>query len=203
MPGQATWSPLLSTASLSWSTTGKRSETYYPIAVADGKFHCIILKGDDRYPYFPRPLLSEFELEVPVSSSTTERGAAEGEASDKIRQLEEQHLRLAALHALASDAQAATRTGAAQRAALARQELEIDKVLLQLLAAECVEAEERGMKCLEIVGLMRDRSGRMLDAAAKVAGRFGRDTLRAKIRDVEERRVVGLEGGDDGDGEPV
>ena len=49
------------------------------------------------------------------------------------------------------------------------------------------------MKALEIVGLMRDRSGKMLEAAVKVASRFGRDALGEKIRELAERRMVGLD----------
>jgi len=53
------------------------------------------------------------------------------------------------------------------------------------------------MRALEIVQLMRDRTGKMLEAAGKVAARFGRDVLGEKIREVAERRLVGLEGEDD------
>lgn len=100
-------------------------------------------------------------------------------------------MRQSVLQALAADTAGATRSTAGQRAALAQGELEIDKVLLQLLAAECVAGEERGMKCLELIGLMRDKSGRMLEAAGKVAGRFGRGVLREKIAEVEEGMLLG------------
>ncbi|KAK5112834.1 DNA polymerase alpha accessory factor Mcl1, partial [Cryomyces antarcticus] len=83
------------------------------------------------------------------------------------------------------------------RTELSRRELEVDKMLLQLLAAECREGEDRGMKALEVVGLMRDRSGRMLEAAGKVAARFGRDILGEKITQLAERRLVGLNDDDD------
>lgn len=76
-----------------------------------------------------------------------------------------------------------------QRSLLARLELEMDKTLLQLLAVECREGEERGMRALEMVELMRDRSGRMMEAAGKVAERYGRTILGEKIREVGERRV--------------
>lgn len=83
-------------------------------------------------------------------------------------------------------------TGAhAQRSLLARLELEMDKTLLQLLAVECREGEERGMRALEMVRLMRDRTGRMMEAAGKVAERYGRTVLGDKIREVGERRVAG------------
>jgi chromosome transmission fidelity protein 4 len=61
--------PLLDTTLLDRLATGRKQESYFPIAVADERFHCIILKGGDTYPYFPRPLLSEFDFEVPLTSA--------------------------------------------------------------------------------------------------------------------------------------
>ena len=49
------------------------------------------------------------------------------------------------------------------------------------------------MKALEIVKMMRDRTGRMLEASAKVAGRYGLGVLEGRIREVAERRMDGLE----------
>src|ERR1700712_1804491 len=68
-PSQATWVPLLDTKLLSRLASGRKTESYFPVAVADNKFHCIILKGGDQYPYFPRPLLSEFDFQIPLSSN--------------------------------------------------------------------------------------------------------------------------------------
>jgi len=90
-----------------------------------------------------------------------------------------------------------TRASHAQKGELRRLQVEADKVLLQLLAVECREGEERGMKGLEIVGLMADREGRMLEAAQKVASRYGREVLRSKIAELAERRLVGLDGDDE------
>lgn len=208
-PGGATWVPLLDSRSLARLAGGRRQETYFPVAVADGVFHAIILKGGDRYPYFPRPLLSEFVFEIPVSgfgkdagigNEGGKRGAKNGVQEEKeqteTQKLEAKHILLRTLHSLALPPPDAALTHS-QRSDLAKRELEIDKTLLQILAAECVEGEHTGMKCMEVVGLMKDRSGRMLEAAAKVAGRFGREALRERIREVEERRVVGLEGAEE------
>lgn len=220
VPGGATWVPLLDSRSLARLAGGRKQESYFPVAVAEGVFHAIILKGGDRYPYFPRPLLSEFAFEIPVSSLQNIDNSKDGgkkagkggkaaeeekEPSD-LQKLESKHILLRTLHALAQpppDTTSHTHTQTqtqTQRAALAQRELEIDKTLLQILAAECVEGEHTGMKCMELVLLMKDRSGRMLEAAAKVAGRFGREGLRERIREVEERRVVGLEGVDGEEG---
>jgi chromosome transmission fidelity protein 4 len=89
-----------------------------------------------------------------------------------------------------------------RRAALARLELDIDKALLQLLAIECRTGEERGPRALETVTLLRDRTGRMLEAAGKVAERYGRTILGEKIREVgEERLGAGLGRRNDDDDE--
>ena len=72
-------------------------------------------------------------------------------------------------------------------------------MLLQLLNVECREGEERGMKALELVKLMRDRSGRMIEAAGKVASRYERGVLEEKIAEVAERRLMGLEGEEEED----
>ena len=229
-PSRASWIPLLDTKLLPRLASGKRDEHYYPIAVADDKFHCIILKGRDQYPYFPRPLLSEFEFSVPLTSrpaASKKRAKAnedgldldddmDGEASEaededgseggtadadpdtaESRKLEQAFLLKGIQAAQLGDLVESTKSTAGQRSALSRLELDIDKTLLQLLAIECREGEDRGMRALEIVHLMRDRSGRMIEAAGKVAERYGRSVLGDKIREVGESRLAGY--GDDED----
>jgi chromosome transmission fidelity protein 4 len=212
-PSQARWVPVLDTTQLARLASGRKTETYWPVAVAQDRFHCIILKGGDKNPYFPRPLLSDFEFHIPVSappkqSRTTadgdamdEDGDEDGEDPDVVqsRALEAGFLLHTLRAAQLRDLVASTATSAAStsRAELTRHVLEADKSLLQLLAAECRAGEERGMKALELVGLMRDRSGRMIEAAQKVATRFGRDVLGQKIMELGERRLVGLDGDED------
>lgn len=218
-PSRATWIPLLDTKLLSRLASGRRQESYFPIAVADNKFHCIILKGGDQYPYFPRPLLSEFDFSIPLTSAssapkpktkskrtTNEDGdlsdmdmddSPDGEEGEETvsesRKLEQAFLLRDIQVAQMADLVEATTSTHAQRSALTRLEVEIDKTLLQLLAIECREGEDRGMRALEMVQLMRDRTGRMIEAAGKVAERYGRTILGEKIREVGEKRM----GGDD------
>lgn len=201
-PGQAKWVPLLDTTTLERLRDGKKEESYWPVAVAQEKFHCIILKGGEKYPYFPRPLLSEFDFKMPIalSAGDGEKDADGDEAMGEesgARGLEQSLVLHSTLHALLADLVSNTRASHSQKSELQRRELDIDKTLLQLLAVECREGEERGMKGLEIVGLMKDKGGRMLDAAMKVASRYGREVLRSKIGELAERRLVGLEGDDE------
>jgi chromosome transmission fidelity protein 4 len=192
---------LLDTKLLPRLASGRKHETYYPIAVADNKFHCIILKGGDQYPYFPRPLLSEFDFSIPLTSEPPKARAADPEdpnatpepedEESETRRLEQAYLLKGIFAAQMQDLVDSTSGSRAQRSALARLELDIDKTLLQYLAIECREGEDRGMRALEVVQLMRDRTGRMIEAAGKVAERYGRSILGEKIREVGEQRLGG------------
>lgn len=193
---------MLDTKLLPRLASGRKTETYFPIAVADNRFHCIILKGGEEYPYFPLPLLSEFDFSVPLTSEPPSKkpnpDAMEDEDSpdggdSEGRKLEQQYLLTRIAAAQLQDLAEATRGSHAQRSQLARLELDIDKALLQLLAIECREGEDRGMRALELVELMRDRTGRMAEAAGKVADRYGRSILAEKIRELGERRAGALE----------
>lgn len=190
-PGQSRWVPILDTKLLDRLASGRKEETYWPVAVAVGKFHCIILKGGDQYPYFPKPLLSEFDFKIPCSSFREEN--SDEPAINEGPKLEESFVRSALLFSLFDDLVSATSATHTQRSELSRREIEVDKTLLQLLNLECREGEDRGMKALEIVGLMKDQSGKMIEAAGKVAGRYGRTVLQEKIGELAEKRLMGLD----------
>ncbi|PGH06358.1 hypothetical protein AJ80_08192 [Polytolypa hystricis UAMH7299] len=200
-PGQARWVPLLDTKQLDRLAGGRKEETYWPVAVAQDAFHCIILKGGDRYPYFPRPLLSEFEFKMPISSSADKKdsGSEDDDEEDVSAQrgsstkLQEAFVRAKLGFSLLEDRVEASEGTSAEETELARKKLDIDKTLLQMLAIECRDGEERGMKALELVTMMMDRSGRMLDAASKVAQRYERFVLDERIRGLAERRLMGTE----------
>ncbi|KAI1106733.1 WD40 repeat-like protein [Jackrogersella minutella] len=202
---KASWIPLLDTKLLPRLASGRKTETYFPIAVADEKFHCIILKGGDQYPYFPRPLLSEFDFSVPLTSEPPKSKPQNPDVMDQddtpeaedddseTRKLEQQFLLKGIAAAQLQDLVDSTSGSHTQRSSLARLELEIDKTLLQFLAVECREGEDRGMRALELVELMRDRTGRIVEAAGKIAERYGRSILGEKIREVGERRANNMD----------
>ncbi|CAG8976365.1 hypothetical protein HYALB_00006138 [Hymenoscyphus albidus] len=198
-PSQAIWVPLLDTKLLSRLASGKKQESYFPVAVADNKFHCIILKGADQYPYWPRPLLSEFDFEIPISSKPKPKDDSDDVESEgnEAQKLEAQFVLSSLLAAQHQDLLDNTASSAAQRSVLSKMEFEIDKTLLQMLANECMEGEERGMRALEMVSLLRDRTGKMIIAAGKVAERYGRTVLGEKIRDLGEQRIMSMDEDED------
>jgi len=171
--------------------------------VADDKFHCIILKGGDQYPYFPRPLLSEFAFSVPLySGALAKQKSAEDDDAEMVdadaaetadeggemRKLEQQFVLGTVQSAQLHDLEHAS-SSRHVRARRDQVDMALDKTLLLMLAGECRAGEERGMRALELVGLVRDPSGRVLEAAGKVAQRYGRTVLGEKIRDLVEERV--------------
>lgn len=194
--GQAKWVPLLDTRAMDRLADGKKEESYWPVAVAGERFHCIILKGGEQYPYFPRPLLSDFGFRIPVSYHISSDDEDDKEAIH-YRSLEESYVRHSLHLSLLRDLVENTNASSRQKTELGLQEREVDKALLQLLAVECREGEERGMKALEIASLMKDRTGQMLEAASKVAQRFKRDILNEKITELGERRQIGLRDDED------
>lgn len=204
-PGQAKWVPLLDTRLLDRRADGRKQESYWPVAVDGNRFHCIILKGEEKHPYFPRPLLSDFEFKMPLSStpaSPSDPDAMDTNGnSDVLAGHEHTFVLNAVLASLIRDAIDTTRPAPSQYADLTQLEAESDKALLQLLGDECRQGEERGMKALEICTLMPNVNEKMFDFARKVAIRFGRELLAEKIDELEgmrlERKQMEAEGGAD------
>lgn len=108
--------------------------------------------------------------------------------TDSTKKLEQQYLLKGLEASLFNDLVENTSATRSQRVELGRKEVEVDKVLLQLIAAECMEGEERGMKALELAGLLSGE--KMIEAAVKIAGRYGRSVLEQKIREVAEQRLL-------------
>jgi len=184
--GQARWTPLLDTKALERLAGGRKEEKYWPVAVAQNKFHCIIHKGGEQYPYFPRPLLSEFDFKIPLTGKSTET-VAEPNGSDA---LEETYVRNSILLSLQQDSATARSLTADERMEIVERENGIDRALLQLLMMACKE-EDQAAKALEICGLFAQK--RTLDMAIKVATKYDRSVLARRIGDLRNSLVMEME----------
>ncbi len=189
VPSQARWVPLLDTTQLARLASGRKTETYWPVAVAEGKFHCIILKGADEQPYFPKPLLTEFDFQIPTSGRSVEADEDDPSPVSALaaqKKLEETFVRTRVLASMLSDLLEATKGTLTQQRKLGDLEREGDKVLIQMMDAECQTGEERGMKALELVNLFVHKE-QFLPLAKKVAGRREMHVLEDKIEDVYKK----------------
>ncbi|KMU81031.1 hypothetical protein CISG_02411 [Coccidioides immitis RMSCC 3703] len=120
-------------------------------------------------------------------------------AKDANRKLQESFVRANLESSLLEDCVEAGEGTSAQATEQRRKDVEIDKLILQMLAVECREGEERGMKAYELVTLLRDRTGKILEAASKVAQRYERFILDERIRKLAEKRLLGEDDGNDDD----
>jgi chromosome transmission fidelity protein 4 len=90
-PGQARWVPLVDTNLLA-RKEGK-VESYWPVGVGGGKFGCVILKvsllemggqniannmqGSEKEPGFPRPIVQELDVSMPLLNMSNQQGKLE------------------------------------------------------------------------------------------------------------------------------
>lgn len=126
-PGQARWVPLFDGGAAA-AGKGVKKERYWPVGVTRSHMSCIILKGNETEPWFPRPLIQEIELRMPLLGVEHTQGA-----------LEESVARGAVVNAGDPDGIIA-----------------IDKLLLQLVQGAC-KADQLG-RALDLTRLMNSTS---------------------------------------------
>ncbi|EEB05600.1 DNA polymerase alpha accessory factor Mcl1 [Schizosaccharomyces japonicus yFS275] len=180
--GQARWVPVLDTTQLERFVN--REERYWPVAVMDNQFHCIILKGALQYPYFPRPMVTEFDMRVPCTQLL-------GAEEMSVASLEEQCVRFRVLLALLDDRLAAdaededTEQSNAIALQRARLQANADKAVLQLVQKSCLE--EKNDRSLALVHrLCRPAS---VLAAQKIALHHNMTSLAEKIGEIATKNA--------------
>ncbi|GAA5924389.1 chromatin-binding protein CTF4 [Sporobolomyces koalae] len=161
-PRQARWLPALDTRTLA-RREGK-TESYWPVGLDAKAAHVVILKGEEKYPHFPTPLLQELDLQFPLLHLDITQG-----------QLEERHLRESVFTSHRRDG--APPDDYTLKSSLAREELSIDKHLLQLIQTYC--KAERLEAALDAVLLLSQPAS--LNAAMKVADFFNLPALSERI----------------------
>jgi chromosome transmission fidelity protein 4 len=75
-PGQARWVPLFDGTAAAAVKTGKR-EGYWPVGVSRTHMSCVLLRGSETEPWFPRPLIQEVDLCMPLLGLEATQGTLE------------------------------------------------------------------------------------------------------------------------------
>nr|XP_031860604.1 uncharacterized protein CI109_003935 [Kwoniella shandongensis]KAA5527676.1 hypothetical protein CI109_003935 [Kwoniella shandongensis] len=167
-PGQARWVPLLDTPSL---RREGRQENYWPVGVTATHFNCIVLKGSEKEPWFPRPLIQEVEMHMPMLNIDNQQGKLE-------ESLVRGHLTLSNLvDSPDPDADYLVK----------EREIALDKEMLQLVQGAC--KADNLQRALDITRLMHNPG--TIEAAAKVAAFYHLPGLQERIHGVKvekERR---------------
>ncbi|KAK3070402.1 hypothetical protein LTS18_015111, partial [Coniosporium uncinatum] len=146
------------------------------------------------YPSFPRPLLSDFDFEIPLSDSLAEDDdATESAAQSEVERLEEQLVRNDIQLGLFDDYAEVTRLTASERLESRTMQTARDNALLKLFVYECKLGDDRSMKAFDMLKLFKDESDSMLGKAAKAARYYGRTLLAERIDEVIESRIMGAD----------
>ncbi|KAG9103977.1 hypothetical protein FRC06_006416 [Ceratobasidium sp. 370] len=172
-PTQARWIPVLDSATLP-RRVGK-DESYWPVGLSSSHFHCLILKGQESEPGFPRPLVQDLEIRTPLL-------IAEQESGEQEEQLFRETLQLIALQ----DAQLHEEDEAEE---IIRGKLTIDKLVLQLIQGACKSGHHA--RAIDLASMLRSTDS--LDKAAKIAEFY-------RLRGLQERFVSLRESREEDDG---
>ncbi|WVQ98084.1 hypothetical protein IAU59_005206 [Kwoniella sp. CBS 9459] len=163
--GQARWVPLLDTVSL---RREGRQENYWPVGATSTHFSCVILKGSEKEPWFPRPLIQEVEMHMPLLNMDNQQGKLE-------ESLVRGHITLSAI----SDS-----TDLDAEFLIKEREVALDKELLQLVQAAC--KADNLQRALDLARLMHNTG--TIEAAAKVAAFYHLPGLQERIGGVKSEK---------------
>ncbi|KAK8847432.1 hypothetical protein IAR55_005290 [Kwoniella newhampshirensis] len=164
-PGQARWVPLLDTASL---RREGRQEIYWPVGVTATHFNCVMLKGSEKEPWFPRPLIQEVEMHMPMLNMDNQQGKLE-------ESLVRGHLTLSNLID-SSDLDVDY--------LVKEREIALDKEMLQLVQGAC--KADNLQRALDVARLMHNPG--TIEAAAKVAAFYHLPGLQERIQGVKAEK---------------
>ncbi|KZT29190.1 hypothetical protein NEOLEDRAFT_1057404 [Neolentinus lepideus HHB14362 ss-1] len=168
IPLRASWIRSLDTNTLE-RREGK-DESYWPVGVTADTFMCLIMKGRQEYPGFPRPLIQELPLRYPFRRK-----------DPKEAPLEEHLARESMLLNIKRD----TLGDELTTDEISRRELALDKELIQLIQNAC--KNDKLPRALELTAMLHHTTS--FDMATKVAGFYHLVGLQEKMEALKEDRM--------------
>lgn len=159
-PGQGRWTPVLDTMSLA-RREGKQ-ESYWPVGISANNYICIILKGGDRFPYFPTPITQDLPLQIPLLGIADSGSAGEWEA----KALQSRLLCGYSRDCLPADDALATSPAVREiKSQITMHDNEMEKSLLRLLQLACKAGRQQ--QALELARMLM--TPQALQGALKLA----------------------------------
>ncbi|KAF9194749.1 hypothetical protein BGZ51_007978 [Haplosporangium sp. Z 767] len=171
---QGQWTPILDTALVAVeSETGVRAH-YWPVGFTDTEFTCVKCRRGETEPSYPKPFVTELPLKMPTLYQESLTG-----------EHEEGWLRQKILSGLNKDEKMAMSLEQTDNV-VARKELEMDKLALQMIDLAC--RSERTQKALDLTAMLCHLKS--IDAAVKIAHHHNLHSLMERMNKVKEIKMM-------------
>ncbi|KAI8636553.1 WD40-repeat-containing domain protein [Parasitella parasitica] len=172
-PFQGRWIPVFD--GKAYATANGRTEKYWPVGVLRDRLMCVILRGSNAYPFFPRPPVKDIPLRMPLLEQSTEVG-----------DLEESVLRIETCNAHERDEAEATNTADDYADTFNESDAEMDMALLKLINIAC--KAEKVSKALDLTYILH--SSDSVDRAIKIAVFHHYTTLAEKMTKIKQAKFI-------------
>ncbi|GJJ69992.1 chromosome transmission fidelity protein 4 [Entomortierella parvispora] len=171
---QGQWTPILDTGMYHLNLEPEARPYYWPIGLTDQTMSCVrCKKGEVEPATIPKPFLTELPLKMPTLYQESASG-----------QHEEGWLRTRILSGLNKDEKIAT-TASRDDDIVARKELEMDKLVLQMIDLAC--KSDRTQKAQDLTAMLCNL--RSIDAAIKIAHHHNLHSLMERMNWVKEIKM--------------
>ncbi|KAJ2808789.1 DNA polymerase alpha accessory factor Mcl1 [Coemansia guatemalensis] len=177
----ASWVPVLDTRRLS-RERGKH-ENFWPVALSARQFIVVTCRGKSRFPPFPRPILDELDVEIPLLHADSQAGQQEAKYLAARVFCEQQQ----------GEAERTASEYPGGDTAHARDDLEQDKLLLRLIQLAC--KADKTQRAVDLALMIRLE--RSFDAALKIAIHQKQTALAERLVRIKENRFATDEYSDD------
>ncbi|KAJ2488959.1 DNA polymerase alpha accessory factor Mcl1 [Coemansia sp. RSA 2050] len=173
-PTHASWVPILDSRKLS-RDRGKR-EGFWPVAISARQFIVATCQGKSKYPPFPKPILDELDIDLPLLNTDTQVGQQEAKYLASRLFVEQQR----------GEAERIGGEYPGGASALVRDELGQDKLLLRLIQLACKsDKTQRAMDLAMMIALEKS-----FDAAVKIAVFLKQSSLAERLVRLRETKFT-------------
>lgn len=172
-PFQSRWVPVFD--SKAHAAAHQRTETYWPVGVLRDRLMCVVLRGANTYPFFPRPPIKDISLQLPLLEQATEVG-----------QLEESILRIQTCNAHEKDEAEATNTEEDYQDTFREADSDMDVALLKLINMAC--KTEKASKALDLTHMLNSPDS--VGKAVKIASHYHYSGLADKMVKIKQAKFT-------------
>jgi len=175
------WIPVIDTSTQNKNKDGDaisnqfNDTTYWAVGMTEKHLLCVILKGSDHYLQFQKPIVSEINLQVPLLQLETQDGM-----------LEERIYRTNLFVNIKRDQNNDAIDDDVEDSKYAKEDLEIDKLLLTLIMNSCKEGNIQ--RALDLTSSLRLIAS--VEKAVLIAVRFHLSSLAERMQLIQEAKYT-------------